>query len=126
MIDPVPDSRRAMASNPTTLDQLAQARIDGHLSRRDLIRRATVLGFGAPIIATLLHATSDMAFGVPAAEAQGKTPIEMTGPTKPEGAPQTGGTIVAGSNQEPDTLHPWISQTVTGADVYMAVVEGLL
>jgi peptide/nickel transport system substrate-binding protein len=126
MIDPIPNRNRPMPENPRSLDDLAQARIDGHLNRRSLIRRAAALGFGAPVIATLLHATSDMAFGVPTARAQEKQPVELTAPTAPEGAPQEGGTIIAGTNQEPDTLHPWVSQTVTGADVYTAVIEGLM
>jgi peptide/nickel transport system substrate-binding protein len=126
MIDPRPDSRRNAPAEPRTLDDLAQARIDGRLSRRNVIRRAVALGFGAPVIATLLHATSDMAFGVPTARAEDKQPVSQTAPTKPEGEAQQGGTIRAGTNQEPDTLHPWISQTVTGADVYVAIIEGLL
>lgn len=125
MIDPIPNPNRVAPEHPRTVDDLVQARIDGRLSRRGLIARAAALGFGAPVIATMLHATSDMVRGVPTASAQGAV-VELTGPTAPEGEKQAGGTIIAGTNQEPDSLHPWISQTVTGADVYTAVVEGLM
>lgn len=123
MIDPIPNPNRMAPAEPRTVDELVQARIDGRLSRRGLIRRAAALGFAAPVVATMLHATSDMAFGRPAFQAQ---PIDVTGPTAPEGEQQQGGTITAGTNDEPDSLHPWITQTVTGGDVLAAVTEGLL
>jgi len=125
MIDPIPNPDRVAPEHPRSVDELVQARIDGRLSRRGLVRRAAALGFGAPVIATMLHATSDLFRGVPTARAEGAV-VELTAPTAPEGEKQAGGTIVAGSNQEPDTLHPWISQLVTGADVYTAVIEGLM
>jgi peptide/nickel transport system substrate-binding protein len=126
MIDPIPNPNRPGPAEPRTVDELVQARIDGKLSRRGLVRRAAALGFGAPVIATMLHATSDMAFGRPTARAFQAQPVEVTGPTEPTGEPQQGGTMTVGTNQEPDTIHPWVSQTVTGADVLAAVTEGLL
>ena len=63
MIDPIPNPNRVAPAEPRTVDELVQARIDGRLSRRGLIRRAAALGFAAPLVATMLHATSDMAFG---------------------------------------------------------------
>jgi peptide/nickel transport system substrate-binding protein len=126
MIDPIPNPDRPGPAEPLTVDELVQARIDGKLSRRGLVRRAAALGFGAPVIATMLHATSDMAFGRPTARAFQAQPVEVTGPTEPTGEPQQGGTMTVGTNAEPDSIHPWVSQTVTGGDVLSAVTEGLL
>jgi peptide/nickel transport system substrate-binding protein len=120
---------------PRSANELIQARIDGRLSRRDLVRRATALGFAAPVIATMLHATSDYAFGAPnprrapgAVAAQDATSgtVPATAPTVPEGTPREGGTLVVSTTSEPDTLHPWLTQLVTTADVYAAVSASLL
>jgi peptide/nickel transport system substrate-binding protein len=123
--------------DPSTLDtvsSLIQARIDGRISRRGLLRRAAQIGIAAPVVGVMLHATSDMAFGAPShgraltlrALRQGGSTVAVDGPTAPEGARQEGGTIVCGTNEEPDTLHPWLSQLVTGADVFTSIVEGLM
>ena len=114
MIDPIPNRNRfAPGEEPAlnSLDALVQARIDGRLDRRELVRRAVALGISAPAILAGLHATSDLAYGKP---------------TAPEGEPQAGGTVTAGTNDEPDSIHPWISQTVTGFDVFSGVTEGML
>src|SRR3990170_3027794 len=47
------------------INELIQARIDGRISRRALIRRGTKLGMSAPLIGIMLHATSDYASGAP-------------------------------------------------------------
>ncbi|MFM9105477.1 MAG: ABC transporter substrate-binding protein [Chloroflexota bacterium] len=125
MIDPTPNRERPMAGDPRSLDELAQARIDGHLTRRQLIRRATALGFAPPVIATLLHATSDLAFGAPAARAEGG-PAPVSGPTNPPGAPQQGGVIIAGSTDEPASLNPFNVGWAVEFDVLGAIYEGLL
>lgn len=116
-----------------SVNDLIQARIDGGISRRQLIRRAAQLGMAAPVIGVMLHATSDMAFGAPSqgrdrtlARLQDATTKEVTGPTAPAGTPIEGGTIVASTIEEPDTLNPWTTQLVTGSDVYRGIFEGFL
>lgn len=122
--------------DPATLtgtNELIQARIDGRISRRDLVKRAAQLGMTAPLIGVMLHATSDMAYGAPSSgrtavlrRLQEGQAVPITGPTKPEGEMKEGGTVVAGTNEEPDTLHPWLTQLVTGSDVIVGIVEPLL
>ncbi len=134
MIDLTPRPDRfgtGPAPEPRTVNELIQARIDGRISRRGLIRRAAALGIAAPVVGVMLHATSDFAFGAPnparsRRAAQGGQTVPVEGATAPDGTPQEGGTITAGSTEEPDTIHPYISQTVTGADVYSGMMEGLL
>src|SRR5688500_12292698 len=107
MIDltPRPDRERWRDGvAPTETNGLIQARLDGPLSRRELIQWAAALGIAAPVVGVMLHATSDFAFGAPnpgrnrrfAGSAQGQT-IPADGPTQPEGEPQAGGAIVAGT-----------------------------
>jgi peptide/nickel transport system substrate-binding protein len=118
------------ADAPTSVNELVQARIQGRLSRRQMLARAAQLGIAAPVIGVMLHATSDMAFGAPVANkpnlrlsAQDAVPLEITGPTAPEGTPKQGGQIIAGTTEEPDTLHPLLTQLVTGSDMYQGIVE---
>ncbi|MFN8593095.1 MAG: ABC transporter substrate-binding protein [Thermomicrobiales bacterium] len=134
MVDlvPRPDRYRDSAPDLESVNGLIQARIDGVISRRSLIRRALALGIAAPVVGVMLHATSDMAFGAPSQGrttalrrlAQG-TSVAADAPTAPQGDAKAGGTITAGTNAEPDTLHPYISQTVTAADVYVGILDGL-
>jgi len=131
MIDPIANPNRYEPGQEPALDSLdalVQARIDGRLGRRELVRRALALGLSAPAILAGLHATSDLAYGRPALRAalQAGQTVPTDQPTAPEGERQEGGTITAGTNDEPDTIHPWVSQTVTGGDVYSAVAEGML
>ena len=119
-------------AEPTDVNGLVQARIDGRLGRREFIRRATALGLAAPVVGVLLHASSDLAFGAPGprtrnpgAPRQETVPAE--GPTEPDGEPQTGGTVVAGVTEEPSTLHPWLAPATSVADdVARGVMQGLL
>lgn len=95
MIDPTP--RRAPAeavetAEPRSVNDLIQARIDGRLSRRGLLRRAAALGIAAPVVGVILHATSDVAFGAPTrhrrpASTQANETVPVTGPTAPAGKP---------------------------------------
>jgi peptide/nickel transport system substrate-binding protein len=136
MVDLIPCPDRYVDKVPDldSVNGLIQARIDGVISRRDLIRRAAALAIAAPVVGVMLHATSDMAFGAPSPGrtnalrrlAQNGETIPNDAPTAPEGEPQTGGTVTAGSNQEPDTLHPYISQLLSSADVYYGILDGLL
>jgi hypothetical protein len=85
------------AIDPETLNSandLIQARIDGGISRRQLIKRAGQIGIAAPVVGVMLHATSDMALGQPSggrdrtiARLQGGATKEVTGPTAPAGTP---------------------------------------
>ena len=114
-------------------NDLVQARIDGRISRRDLIRRAGQLGMSTAVVGVLLHATSDMVKGAPSngrentlARLQNAEPVPVTGPTQPEGTAIEGGTLVAGAVDEPDTLHPALTQLQASFDVWTAIVKGLL
>ena len=136
MVDLVPRPDRYANTEPDlgSVNGLIQARIDGVISRRSLIRRALALGIAAPVAGVMLHATSDMAFGAPSHGrgrallrlAQGGSTVTTEAPTSPEGEAQAGGIITAGTNQEPDTLHPYVSQTVTAADVYYGIMDGMM
>jgi peptide/nickel transport system substrate-binding protein len=134
MIRPIPQPGEPIdADELRGVEELVQARIDGRISRRDLIRRAATLGIAAPVVGVMLHATSDMAYGAPsngrattlARLQQGQT-VPVTGPTQPAGEMQEGGTVVCGVAQEPDFIHPYLSQTVTGTDVAVGVCETLM
>jgi peptide/nickel transport system substrate-binding protein len=131
-LTPVPGDP-AQPESLNDLETLVQARIDGRISRRDLVRRATALGFTAPVIGVMLHATSDMVRGAPGsgrdqliARMQDGQAIPVEGPTAPEGTQVAGGVVVAGTTGEPDTLHPALTQLQTGFDVWVAIVKGLL
>jgi peptide/nickel transport system substrate-binding protein len=136
MVDliPRPDRYVDMAPDLDTVNGLIQARIDGVISRRDLIRRAAALAIAAPVVGVMLHATSDMAYGAPSPGranalrrlAQDRETIPNDAPTAPEGDPQSGGTVTAGTNQEPDTLHPYITQLVSSSDVFYGILDGLM
>ena len=135
MIDLVSRPDRPMWDDgvqPRTVNELIQARIDGRLTRRDMIRRAAQLGIAAPVIGVMLHATSDMVRAAPnpgramgaAARLQQTVPSDK--PTAPEGTPQTGGTLSIGTNQEPDTLNPYVTQLVTSSDILAGVMSRLM
>ena len=115
------------------INQIIQARIDGGITRRQLIQRAAQIGIAAPVVGIMLHATSDMAFGQPSggrdltlARLQDAATKEVTGPTAPAGTKVEGGVLVASTIEEPDTLNPWTTQLVTGFDMVAGIFEGLL
>jgi peptide/nickel transport system substrate-binding protein len=118
-----------------SVNDLVQARIQGKLSRRQMLKRAAQLGIAAPVFGVMLHATNDMAFGAPSAgrdktlnrvAQEGGQVVPMTQPTATEGAPQEGGQVVVGFGDEPDTLHPYLTALVAGSDIYQGVTEPLL
>jgi len=121
------------AESLDSVEGSVQARIDNRISRRSLISRAMSLGIAAPVVGVMLHATSDMAYGAPTQRGrsqptraqEGQTTV-VTGPTQPEGTMQEGGTVVVGVAEEPDFIHPYISQTVTGFDVVSGIMDTLL
>ncbi len=125
-LNPRPDRYRDRAPDLESVNGLIQARIDGVISRRELIRRAAALAIAAPVVGVMLHATSDMAFGAPSqgranalrrlAQDGGTVPADA--PTAPEGEPKAGGTVTVGTIEEPDTLNPYLTQLVTGFDIY--------
>ncbi len=130
---PRPDRYGDDPPEPTTIDELIQARIDGRLSRRAMIRKALQIGIAAPVVGIMLHATSDMAFGAPTQNSetrtepfQAKQTVPADKPTKPAGEPKQGGTLTVATNEEPDTLNPWLTQLVTGTDVVVGVIDPLL
>ena len=115
------------------INEIIQARIDGGISRRQLIARAAQIGIAAPVVGVMLHATSDMVAGQPSPgrdrtrlRMQDATTKEVTGPTAPEGTPVEGGVLVASSISEPDTLNPWVTVLVTSSDVCTGVFDGLM
>jgi peptide/nickel transport system substrate-binding protein len=135
MIRLIPQPGKPMdADELQDVNGLIQARIDGRISRRALIERALKIGISAPVVGVMLHATSDMAFGAPSngreatlARLQEGQTVPVTGPVQPaEGTMQDGGTIVVATTEEPDFIHPYLTQTVTGTDVNTGVVESLL
>jgi peptide/nickel transport system substrate-binding protein len=133
-LNPRPDRYGDKGPDLDSVNGLIQARIDGVISRRALMRRAAALAIAAPVVSVMLHATSDMAYGAPSSGrdnalrilAQGAATVPADAPTAPEGEPQSGGTVTIGSNSEPDTLHPYITQLQAGFDVYAGIVESLL
>lgn len=121
--------------DPETLgcvDDLVQARIDRRITRRQLIERAGQLGIGAAVAAIALRAAGDAEAAPNSGPAgsrllhQGKETIPVTGPTAPEGTKIEGGTLVVGGNEEPDTLHPYLTQLQIGFDMFSAAMQGLL
>src|SRR5215211_543596 len=135
MVDliPRPDRYRDRAPDLESANGLIQARIDGVISRRGLIRRAAALAIATPVVGVMLHATSDMAYGAPSLGranalrrlAQARQTVPADAPTAPEGDRQTGGTLTVGTNEEPDTLHPYISQLLSTTDLYYGILDGL-
>ncbi|MGH2531392.1 MAG: ABC transporter substrate-binding protein [Thermomicrobiales bacterium] len=136
MIDPMPRPGRPAdgTCGRYPVADLIQARIDGRISRRDLIRRATRLGIASPVVGVMLHATSDFAFGAPAPRPsrtrrayQEAETVPADAPTKPTGDAQQGSVIVAGTTAEIETLHPYLTNPLDGGfDVWVGVVDGLL
>src|SRR3954447_9790291 len=107
MVDPTrrPDPYADKATDLEGVNGLIQARIDGAISRRALLRRAAAIGIAAPVVGVMLHATSDMAFGAPSSgrnhtvnrlDQTGET-VPADAPTAPEGEAKAGGTLTAGT-----------------------------
>jgi peptide/nickel transport system substrate-binding protein len=135
MVDLIPRPDRYGERGPDleSVNGLIQARIDGAISRRELVRRALAIGIAAPVVGVMLHATSDMAFGAPSPGRsqtlrllQNGSTVPADAPTAPEGEAQTGGTLTAGTFQEPDTMHPYVTQLVTTGDVLVSIMDPLL
>ncbi|HEX3304188.1 MAG TPA: ABC transporter substrate-binding protein, partial [Thermomicrobiales bacterium] len=134
MVRLIPEFRGAIdPKSLNDINELIQARIDGGISRRQLVKRAAQIGIAAPVVGVMLHATSDMAYGQPShgrdrtiARMQGAATKEVTGPTQPAGTPQEGGTLVTTSIDEPDTLNPWVTALVTTSDICCGVFNGLM
>jgi peptide/nickel transport system substrate-binding protein len=130
MIDLTPRRDRfgdGEAPEPRSVNDLIQARIDGRISRRGLIRRAAALGIAAPVVGIMLHATSDEVLGAPnQVRLQSDKTVPADAPTKPAGEAQQGGSLTAGTNEEPDTLNPYITQLVTGTDIITGIMDPLL
>lgn len=137
MVDPKPRADRfgKVGHDLESVNGLIQARIDGQISRRQLMRRAAQLAIAAPVINVMLHATSDMAYGAPSPArdlavsrlaAQGASTVPADAATAPEGTKQAGGTLTVGTNEEPDTLNPYLTQLVAGSDITTGIMDSLL
>ena len=136
MVDLIPRPDRYADSEPdlSSVNGLIQARIDGIISRREIVRRALAIGIAAPVVGVMLHATSDMAFGAPIQGrsqalrrlAQDGSSVPADAPTAPEGEAVAGGTLTAGTNSEPDTLHPYVTQLLSTSDVLAGMLDGLV
>jgi peptide/nickel transport system substrate-binding protein len=120
-------------SGYASANDLIQARRAGKISRREMLGLATKLGISASVFGVMLHATSDMAFGAPVNRGNGFVtrfqdgqPVPVTAATAPEGTPQQGGQIIIGTTEEPDTLHPYLTQLVTGFDVWVGIFDTLI
>ena len=131
--DPIDPRDETSLASLTSLDAIVQARIDGAITRRQLIRRAGQIGIAAPVVGIMLHMTSDMAAGAPSGgrdatlrRMRGQDLVPVTGPTAPAGTKIEGGTLIASTIEEPDTLHPWITQLVTASDVLNGVMNALM
>jgi peptide/nickel transport system substrate-binding protein len=79
---------------------------------------------------TLIAACAAPAAQAPAAQAPAAQPVlEPTSTPAPTAAPEaqtTGGAIVIGKVEEPETLNPYITQLVTSVDVLSGIMEGLM
>src|SRR5262245_46615998 len=113
--------RAAPDDSLQTANDLVAARLRGRLSRRALIRRATELGLSVPVVGVLWHATGDMAFGAPvprranrvrAVEAARRAVVAAKR-TAPRGKVGRGGSLVAGTVGEIDTLNPYLTNLST-------------
>ena len=86
-----------------------------------LTRRQALLGAaGAGLIAALPGIRSQT-FALQADE-----PARPEGPTAPTGTPRDGGRLLVGTAHQPDSLHPWLADTVAAFDVLEGVMDGLL
>jgi len=115
------------------INDLIRQRVAERISRRELMRRAAALGVSAPVVGVMLHLTSDYAYGAPSnagsaalATRLADSTIPANEPTKPSGTPQQGGTLVAGTTEEPDTLNPYITGLEVSGDILSAIMEGML
>lgn len=135
----MPDRRPTTSPRPEPrgATDLLRARRAGRIGRRELVQRAAALGLGAPVVAILLHASGDAAGRV----AQNATPVAAPGatptasepgillatePTAPPGRRHSGGSLTVATPVGPDTLHPWLTETVAGFDLLAGIMDGLL
>ncbi len=96
-------------------DALARAFLNGHLTRRQFLGRAAVLGAGAAAASGLLGSV-----------------LAACGGSEPAPSPSasasavTGGVLKAALTGEPDSLDPQVSQIYTGAQVYDNIFSKLI
>ena len=116
-----------------SLDEIVQARIDGAITRRQLIQRAGQIGIAAPVVGVMLHLTSDMAAGAPSGgrertlrRMRGQETVPATAATAPAGTKVEGGILVVGTTEEPETLNPHVTQLATTSDLLNGVYNALM
>ncbi|HEX2280391.1 MAG TPA: hypothetical protein VHG52_01390, partial [Thermomicrobiales bacterium] len=86
-----------------------------------LTRRQALLGAtGAGLMATLPGIRSQTV------ALQADEPPRPEGPTAPPGTPRPGGRLQVGTPRQPDSLHPWLADTVAAFDVLAGVMDGIL
>lgn len=90
-------------------------------SRYRLSRRA----FAGYSLATAAGLSLPLWRGVPRAASQEDLPVPA-GPTTPPGMPRSGVRLAIGSAREPDSLHPWLANSVAALDLLDGVMDGLL
>src|SRR5688500_18867889 len=90
------DRYRDRAPDLGSVNGLIQARIDGVISRRELIRRAAALAIAAPVVGVMPDATSGMVYGAPSRGranvlrrvAQARETVSTHAPAAPAGGPR--------------------------------------
>ena len=89
--------------------------------RPALTRRQALLGATGAGLAAALPGLGSQTVAWRAAE-----PARAEGPTAPAGTPRNGGRLQVGTPRQPDSLHPWLADTVAAFDILAGVMDGLL
>ena len=116
MRDPVREETEFRSAN-----DLLHARLQGRISRREMIHRASSIGLALPVVGILLQATGDnRAFAA-------ETPIPATKRSKPDGETKRGETLNVGVVGVIDSLNPYLTSLFGPSfDILAGVMEGLL
>lgn len=106
---------------PRTANDLLQARMQGRITRRELIERALAVGLAAPVIGVLLNAAGDNRASA------ANVPVEATKATKPTGKAIENGKIRLGLTGTIDSLNPYITTRFgIASDILSGIMEGLV
>ena len=91
------------------------------LSRRTLLKLSSATA-GAMTLAQLLSACTVDSGGATTSAGDGAA---QSAPAAESGDPQTGGELIIGSIQEPDSLNPWLTGLTVGMEVESMIYESL-